>query len=112
MNKSTAKKIATSGKVTWGEIQQTLKRAFDVGKADDRRSVVNKGLSKAHTYNTIGRGIKDYPPSQIIGPDFLEYHPATIVLRDFGEFYQGWKPEAKSKTLPPHATTEAIELPF
>ena len=112
MNKTIAKKIATSGKVTWGEIQQTLKRAFEAGKADDRRSVVNKGLSKAHTYNIIGAAIKDYSPSLVISrTNYGEYCGAMHVLRDFGEFYNGWKPEPK-KPLPQNATTDAIEIPF
>lgn len=112
MNKSTAKKIATSGKITWGEVQQTLKRAFDAGKADDRRSVINKGLTKAHTYNIVGGAIKDYHPDRIISQtNYGEYCGAMHILRDFGEFWEGWCPEPK-QPLPEPAHTQAIEIPF
>ena len=112
MNKTIAKQIATSGKITWGEIQQTLKRAFDAGKADGRRSVVNKGLSKAHTYNIVGAAIKDYSPDRTISrTNYGEYCGAMHILRDFGEFYRGWKPEPKNP-LPQNATTDAIEMQF
>jgi len=112
MNKTTAKKIATSGKVTWGEIQQTLKRAFDAGRADARQSVVNKGLCKAHTYNIVGVSIKDYSPDRVISrTNYSEYCGAMHVLRDFGEFYEGWKPEPKA-ARPQHATTKADEILF
>jgi len=112
MNKALAKQIATSGKVTWGEIHDTLKRAFDAGAANERRSVVNKGLSKAHTYNIVGGAIKDYPPGKIISrTSYGEYCGAMHILRDFGEFYEGWRPEPKPR-LPPNATTPAIEIPF
>jgi len=112
VNKSTAKKIATSGKVTWGEIHQTLRRAFEAGSADGRRSVVNKGLSKAHTYNIVGAAIKGYPPDRVISKtNYGEYCGAMHILRDFGEFYEGWRPDPK-EPLPPHATTEAVEIPF
>lgn len=112
MNKGLAKKIATSGKITWGEIQQTLKRAFEAGKADGRRSVVNKGLSKAHTYNIVGNAIRDYDPDQIVSrTSYGEYCGAMHILRDFGEFWEGWRPDPKPPRPAPARTT-AVEIPF
>jgi len=114
MRKGVAKRIALSGKITWGELQQTLVRAFEAGSCDERRAVGNKALSKAASYNVMIGWAKQYFESTVVDT----YHAphwiwAMRILREFGEFWEGWQPPQKERPAmkePVHQ--EAIEPPF
>jgi len=116
MNKVTAKKIAKSGKVTYGQIRKMLKRAYDAGAANDRRSCVNGGCSKATAYNIFWKGnanTEKYPDDRVISG--LEYLGAYNALREFGDFWDGWIPETpKKKKMPDYIHQEPLDprMPF
>lgn len=113
MRKSEAEKIARSGKITWGEIQATLKRAYDAGAANESRSVVNKGFSKAAIYNVMCKYAKDYDPALVVDSGhYGKWIGARHVLIEFGKFWQGWRPETKQKVQPKPHHQAAITPPF
>ena len=114
MNYKQAETIAKSGKITWGELQATLQQAYDAGAADDRRGTVNNGLDKATMFNIMSGYAKEYTPDQVVSLKRWEWLGAVHILREFGEFWEGWMPEIKRKTLPPPHHSEAVnpEFPF
>jgi hypothetical protein len=103
-----------AGEITWGEIQATLKRAYETGAANEDRSVVNKGLSKAVMYNFMCDYTKDRDPDLVVdNGHYPTWIGARHVLHEFGQFWQGWRPEPKKKrTLPKPSHQPAIEPPF
>lgn len=114
IGKRTAERIAKSGKITWGEIQATLRRAYEAGAANEDRAVVNKNLSKATVFNLVCEYAVDRDPDSAVDS---ETPPAWISARraliEFGQFWQGWTPEPKAKrALPAPSHQPAIEPPF
>ncbi|HUT02785.1 MAG TPA: hypothetical protein VM163_02710 [bacterium] len=114
MNKATAKRIAQSGQIAWGELQQTLKRAFDAGAANETRGKVNKGLSRASSYTILGNMAKGYAPACSVDPkNPFEWLGAQNILREFGDFWEGWQPEPEPKRVQPEPLHKpAVEIPF
>lgn len=113
MRKHEAEKIARSGKITWGEIQGTLRRAKDAGATDDRRAIVNKSFTKATNYNIMCGYAKDYDAARIVdGKRFGEWIGARHILIEFGRYWEGWRPERKVKTMPKPHHQEPIDIPF
>ena len=113
MNKSSAEKIVRSGNVTWGQIQATLRRAYEAGACDERRAVVNKSFTKATSYNIMIGYAKEYDADRVVdGSRYGEWVGARHILIEFGRFWDGWKPERKTKTLPKPHHEPPIDLPF
>lgn len=113
MRKSEAEKIVRSGKITWGEIQDTLRRARKAGATDERRAVVNKGFTKATSYNIMCRYAKAYAPDQVVNAGhYNTWIGARHILVEFGCFWQGWRPEKIKKTLPKPVHQPPIDIPF
>jgi hypothetical protein len=114
IGKRTAEKIAKSGKITWGEIQATLRRAYEAGAANEDRAVVNQSFTKAASYNLMCDYTKDYDPELVVdGRRYSAWIGARHVLHEFGQFWQGWRPEPKKRrTLPKPSHQPAIEPPF
>ena len=113
MNKSTAEKIARSGNVTWGEIQDVLRKAHEAGACDECRAVVNKSFSKATSYNIMAGYAKEYDAAKVVdGSRFAEWVGARHILVEFGRFWNGWRPEQKTKTLPKPHHQSPIDPPF
>ena len=114
MNRKQAEDIARSGKVTWGEIQDVLHRAFEAGAADERRATVNKGFTKATSYNIMCGYAKGYERERIIDSNrYGEWVGARHILVEFGKFWEGWKPEPQpKKRIPPPTHQEPHEPPF
>jgi len=114
MRKSTAKRIALSGNITWGELQQTLVRAYEAGSCDTKRAIGNKALSKAASYNVMVGYAQEYPECMVVdNKHAIIWLGAMNILREFGEFWEGWRPPQKPKPVmkdPVHQ--EAIEPPF
>ena len=116
MNKARAVRIAKSGQITWGEIQQMMQRAYDAGVTDERRGTVNSSLSKGAAYNILGKIAVRYPPAQAVSPNnHTEWLGARHCLWEFGQFWQGWTPRAKEKPERPppmHQDARPIEWPI
>ena len=114
IGKRKAEQIARSGKITWGEIQATLRRAYEAGAANEDRAVVNKSFTKAAEYNLMCKYTAGYDPDLVVDSGrYSTWIGARHVIHEFGKFWQGWQPERKTKrTLPPPAHQPAIEPPF
>lgn len=109
MNKTTAKKIAYSG-ITFGEIKEMLKKAYTEGLATNRRSVVNKGMSKAKAFNILWEGHKNHEDTEKIrGAACLG---AKNALWEFGECWEGWQPEKPGAKAKPRIHHEEPICPF
>jgi len=101
MRKHEAETIARSGKVTWGEIQGLLSRAYDAGAADGRRASVNKSFSKGTSFNIMWDYASEHGPNHVVDSRcFGEWIGARHCLVEFGEFWEGWRPEQKQISLP------------
>ncbi len=97
MNKSTARKIADSG-ITVGEIRTMLMNAFRDGDVDERRSILNRGMSKAAAFNIYWEGWENDDDSDVIkGSECIS---AANALREFGDFYDGAIPPNSRSTRP------------
>lgn len=114
MNKAKAKQIARSGKITWGDLQATLRRAHEAGATDERRGVVNKGLTKAASYNIFVRYAKEHSSDDVVNKHiYSDWIGAQHIIREFGEFWEGWVPEERPKVEPPPPTHQPpVDCPF
>jgi hypothetical protein len=113
MRKGEAEKIARSGMIRWGELQETLKRAFESGAANEHRAIVNKSFDKATSYNFMCGYAKKYSPSRIVdNKRYGEWVGARHILVEFGRFWEGWRPECKQKPESPLHHQVAMEPPF
>ena len=104
MKKSEARQLVEAG-ITWGEIQQVLIDARNAGQADERRSSLNKSMTKAVAFNIFWRAIKDKDPSKRvegIGSGIA----ATNVLREFNKGSKG----SSKKQLPKPYHEEPIDI--
>lgn len=110
MNISEAKQISRSG-ITVAQLKETLKAAYEAGAANDKRSKVNKVLSKAMVYNIMVKGYQKHPDDEIV--EGINCISAKNILREFGEFWTGWTPEKPKKQEPVDFVHEdAIDFPF
>lgn len=91
MNKRIAREIVERG-ITVGDLRATLKRAYEDGAANDKRSRLNKGCSKAVAFNIMVRGTKG-EDSDKVPTHGIHTIGATNVLREFGKYWGGWTPE-------------------
>ena len=110
MNKTQAKRIAQSG-ITCGQIKSMLIAAYDAGAADNSRSQVNEGLTKAAAYNIFWSAYRDDPDDKVIYKlgDCLG---AMNALREFGEFGE-WEIETpKKRSEPPPPYHETAQSPY
>ena len=105
MNKTTAKKIAQSG-ITYGQIKDMLKRAYDAGAANDTVSNVNPGCTKSVCFNILWKG--HAKPDDTTIKSMGDIIGAKNALWEFGDFWDGdiskFKPTRKkaSSTNPFH----------
>lgn len=106
MNKTTAEKIIERG-ISWGDLQQMMQRAFDEGAANESRAIVNKGFSKALSFNILWDSIKGEPPLVGVPIGVSGWHGRNC-LREFGAYWNGWRPAKKQRDWPPPAHEEAL----
>lgn len=110
MNISEAKQISISG-ITVAQLKETLQAAHKAGAANDKRSKVNKVLSKAMVYNIMVKGYMNHPDDEII--EGIHCISAKNILREFGEFWTGWTPEKpEAQNQPDFVHEDAIDFPF
>jgi len=113
MRKSDARRIAQSGKITWGELQETLKRAYRAGAANDKQSIVNRSFTKATSFNIMCRYAGKYTAAEFVNPKrHANWLGAQHILREFGHFWEGWRPEEKEVVKPSLHHQEAVEPSF
>jgi len=92
MNKSQAKEIANSG-ITVGQLKATLEAAYTGGAANNKRAVVNKGMSKATVFNIMVKGYQNQNDDTVI--EGAHCISARNILREFGEYWDGEIPKKK-----------------
>ena len=95
MNISTATVISKSGKVTYGQLRDTIRRAYKAGAADDTRSKTNASFSKGAVFNIFCdmlQGNDEHPDDELIRG--YRYRIPYHILREFGDYWEGWIPPA------------------
>jgi len=117
MRREESRTIAQSKHIKWGEVQQTLKRAFDAGACNAERSRTNPSFSKARIYNMFVEWVKDFDPDQKVmdtrGSFSIPWIAAQRVIYEFSEYWEGWRVEKREPPpLPKVHHEEPIEPPF
>lgn len=92
MNKRKAKEIAQSG-ITVGQIKQMLREAKAGGDNNINRSVVNKGMTKAHIFKILWGAYIDESDDDIIGKSrgkrgIGAVIGATNAIWEFGDYWE------------------------
>lgn len=100
MNKSQARQISKSG-ITYGEIIEMLKRAYDDGAAKNIRSIINPTMSKGTCFNILWKGHINRPLEDIISG--INQLGAGNALREFGRYWEGEIPQQS-----PHEKYEGV----
>ena len=79
-----------------------------------RRGVVNKGLTKAASYNIFVGYAKRYSSDVVVNKHiYSDWIGAQHIIREFGEFWAGWVPEERPKVEPPPPTHQPpVDCPF
>lgn len=98
MNKNTARLIAQS-RITIGDVIDLL---LAVREQPDiffeKRSRLNKGLSRGVVFNIFWKAYKNRSREIIVETDDIV--PVTNLLREFGDFWKGGKPEKQRLSRP------------
>jgi len=88
MNKMDAKKIAKSG-ILISQVVSMLERARQDGQnVSDRRSRVNKGLTKEQAFRILFNAHVDKDPDRVI-KSTSDVLGAQNAIREFGDFWGG-----------------------
>lgn len=86
MERENARRIIQSREITYGQIQDMLRAAYDDDNyLDQRPSKSNKNLSTAYVFNICWKVFKNKDPSEIITWDD-ELTTITPSIVEFGEF--------------------------
>jgi len=99
MKREDARRIIQSQEITYGQIQDMLRSAYNDNYPDRRPSKTNANYSTAFVFNGFWKAFKDKDPTQIITWDD-EFNALESII-GFGEFGpREWQPSPQPAEPP------------
>jgi hypothetical protein len=89
MRERLARRISRND-ITYGQLKEMMRAAYDAGAVNADRSVVNSSFTKGAVFNIFWPTIAKREDDELV-TGYGSMKSAEHMLREFGQFWKGWK---------------------